>query len=166
MPLKTTLSKVLCAALLGIFITSFASCGKCGGCDEIATTEGATVAAYDPYLMYSTKIIYLKVSEFYSTRKGDRNCSTKDLKICASVGLEKNLLTLKCNKELKLKTRVILPNNNFMDLAITSKEAIWGDVFTLELPLSDSFASGDYTFILGGTTKEGKTVNDTAIITY
>lgn len=164
--MKTIISKLFFSIILGSIICNLASCGKCGGCDEIAITEGAKISIYDTYLMYSTRKIYLRVSEIYSTRQGDRNCSTKDFKICASQGLEKNLLTLKCNKELKLKTGLLFPNSNLMDLATIPKEAIWEDIFTIELPLSDSFATGEYTFILAGITKEGKPVSDTTKLTF
>lgn len=167
--MKTTLSNVLITAVLGIFIAVLASCGKCDGCNDIETTESAKIVVNDAASIKLNGTIVMEIQEIISRKQGDRKCWKKDLITCRNDELTSERLSVSCTKDLKLRKETIPAGKNLINLtAIDSAEYSLGmaNYLGVKLPLSDSFASGDYTFILGGTTKEGKALRDTAIITY
>lgn len=164
--MKTFLSKVLFIAVLGIFIAAFASCGKC---DDIKTTESAKIVVNDSASIKLNSAIVLEIQEIISKKMGDRKCWKKNLITCWNDELFSDRLSVGCTKDLKLRKETILAGKNLMDLiAIDSAEYSLGitNYLVIKLPLSDSFAIGKYTFILGGTTKNGKPLNDTLTISY
>lgn len=167
--MKTLVSKISLIAALGWLFFIFSSCGKCSGCDEIVTTEGANLELNDSASRRAKHLIELSVRVRSSTAKGDRNCMYKNLIVCTNDELSVDLITVQCSKDLKLRTETILAGKNLLELA--SKEPnlnnpYWNGNLAVELPLSDTFATGDYTFILSGKTKDGKPVNDTAVIIW
>lgn len=165
--MKTIISKLLLVAVIGGYVFTAASC-NCGGCEQTIITEGAELRVNDSISIRSSNAIELSVQEISSARKEKSNkCMDKVLRVCTNDALSLELLTVQCNKDLKLRTETIVAGKNLIDLAKSNQYTpLSGAYFAVKLPLSDTFASGNYTFILAGKTKDGKPVNDTAIILW
>lgn len=165
---KTTLSKVLITAALACFVLALASC-NCGGCEQTTITKGAELVLDDTNSIKFYRSIGLSIRAITAIQNNNNKCRDKVLRVCTIDELSIERLTVQCNKDLKLRTETILAGKNLMDLVTKDKSPnnpYWNGNLSLRLPLSDSFASGKYTFVLDGTTKEGKPLVDTAIITY
>lgn len=155
-------------AMLGSVI--FYSCGKCGGCDEIMTTTGANLSVYDSTidLKESSSYASISVKPDIKETKGDRNCHYKDLVICPQDGLLVEKLKITCDKELMLKEGIVPPMTNLFGVKYVLETPDSGPypIPYIILRVQDKMNPGVYTFVLSGSTKEGKPVNDIATITW
>lgn len=155
-------------AMLGSIV--FHSCGKCGGCDEIFTTNGANILVYDSTINLNEPSAFASISveAIGAETKGDRNCLNKDLVLCPQDGLSVEKMNIICDKELMLKEGTIPAMTNLFEVKYVLETADSGPypIPYIILRARDNMPPGLYTFILSGTTKEGKPLKDTTKITW
>ncbi|MFA6150010.1 MAG: hypothetical protein WC716_01735 [Chitinophagaceae bacterium] len=171
---------VIIAALALTGFTYFASsCGRCGGCDTVSTTKGATLSIYDSVVNLSNENAapFLSIVSTVVETDGDRNCHYKDLVMCLQDGLVAEKLSVRCDKELRLKTitvpvkTITVPaGTNLLEqkeITVTPLSASYaGGLPAVNLQASSTFVPGTYTFTLAGTTKDGAAVNDIGTIIW
>ncbi len=163
---------VMIALALAGFAFFVSSCGKCGGCDTIYTTNGATLSIFDSVVNLSNENAApaISIAATVVETDGDRNCHYKDLVICPHDGLEAGKLSVKCDKDLRLKTITVPAGTNLLEqkeITVTPLYSSYASSLpVINLQASSSFVAGTYTFTLAGTTKEGKSVNDIGTIVW
>jgi hypothetical protein len=162
--------KFFVPSILVLLSIIFYSCGKCGGCDDIMTTNGAFLSVYDSIidLRESSAFASISIKAAITETKGDRNCYHKDLVICSQDGLSLEKITVTCDKELKLREGTVPAMTNLLEVKYVLETTDSG-LYTIPhiiLRAHDKMSSGVYTFMLTGTTKEGKPINDTTTITW
>lgn len=158
-------------AFAGIAFFS-SSCGRCGGCDTISTTNGATLSIFDSVvnLINENASPAISITATVVETDGDRNCHYKDLVMCVHDGLVAEKLTVKCDKDLRLKTITVPAGTNLLEqkeITVTPLHSSYSSSLpVINLQASSSFIAGTYTFTLAGTTKEGKSVSDIGTILW
>lgn len=153
--------------------TLFASsCGRCGGCDTVSTTNGATLSIFDSVVNLSNENAapVISIAATVVETDGDRNCHYKDLVMCVHDGLLAEKLSVKCDKDLRLKTIIVPAGTNLLEqkeITVTPLYSSYASSLpVINLQASPSFVPGTYTFTLAGTTKDGKEVNDIGTIVW
>lgn len=164
--LKNSLIKLallLSAATACMF--ALAGCWKCGGCDEIVQTSGASLGVSQSADFLDSR--YINIVEITVIQDGDRKCYNKDLVVCPNDALVLDKLNLVCNKDLDLTTLNVAAGRDLLEI-----ESLYiNNVGSQELPIigivpSDNFSKEEYTFYLSGSTADGKKIADTLVIDW
>ncbi|WP_344821621.1 hypothetical protein [Rurimicrobium arvi] len=163
--------KILFAAALFIVVTAaFVSCGNCSGCDYIYETNGAafditdtTIDLKDPYALAE-----IRLERIVSEKKGTRHCRYKNEVNCLEDQLDSNRLVLYCTSDLALREGFIAAGTNLLrEEFVLRRDNMNGvSVPAVFLQASDSFPEGRYTFIVKGSTQNGKPVEDIGFINW
>lgn len=159
---------VLFLLLSGSIFFVIESCGDCSGCDDIFTTQGAAFLIPDTSIDLSRpyEIAEIHIERVVTRREGTRNCRYKDLVSCMEDGLDSNKLEIFCTSDLALADGTVIAGTNLLKehRLLNPSTAPGIEVPIIVLAAGPSFPAGTYTFLLKGTTREGKKVEDIARI--
>lgn len=145
-------------------VLSLGSCGRCGGCDDIISTKGASILISDSLEANNNRRWEVKIIPETTQRNGDRNCMYKDLVICDEDGISNNLLQLTCDHDLPLDRGMVKAGENLLLKDSTESSGFPGGWMTKVISFSRYLDTGRYQLFLGGTTKDAKPIRDTTYL--
>lgn len=159
------LNSLIALSLAFYLIVVMSACGRCGGCNEIITTKGASVEIEDSLDAKYEHQWELKIIPEITERNGDRNCMYKDLAICGEDGILTNLLQISCDHDLPVDRGMVKAGENLLLKDSTESSGYPGGRITKVISFSRLLDTGRYQLILSGATKEGKPIRDTTYLT-
>lgn len=144
------------------------SCGNCSGCDDVYTTEGAALAVADTTLELtgSHSVAEIRVERIVRKEAGTRKCRYRDLVSCMNDGLDSNRLELFCTADLDLSGGTVPARTNLFSQKNLLNPSTASDAWipSVVLKPGTTFSPGKYTFLLRGSTRDGKPVEDVAYV--
>jgi hypothetical protein len=155
---------IVCAAT--VLLTD--SCGQCTGCDDVYNTEGAALDISDTTLELagSHSVAEIRVERIVTKEAGTRKCRYRDLVSCMNDGLDSNRLELFCITDLHLSEGIVPARTNLFTqknlLNPSTASEAW--IPSVILKPGPTFSPGKYTFVLRGSTRDGKPIEDVAYV--